>query len=1361
MPAKPSKSAAPPERERLLPPALVLTFTAMVGVGLALMFPRETLRERLLGQGRTMDGLTVAYLEAWSKAAPDDPGFMAVLAEQYARSGQLDEAEGMLARMQALQRADLSGTILRTRIDIAQQRTWAAQPDTPERAQFLAQAQALLKAATARRWTIAELQTLATQARELGATDASNAFYRELARADRGNADFWNRQLAESAVSGGNYRDAARALFAAQARAGTLAEQRALFLKAVQTLQSGNLLDEALAEAERHAGPLLDDPEVLRYLTKLALAANRPEQASRYVARLLKLSSLPGSHTASPAVQAARALAAAQPWAAQGVVFLDGPRGLALRDALQAAGMLHTRKAAASATDKADSAPATDKPTDRPFNAEDYDLAYRVFLAAGKLDQAQRVAETAVRRLPGDLLWRERLAQVAEWNRQPAVALQNWLAHAQASNDERAWDHVMRLAPGLSDDAAYLAALRHRARASDLRTVDAVVAAYERLGEPEQAMAFLDGLSHGPNAREVMERNAALAERAGKDGRAFALYTQLQERFGPRPAYALKLANLNYVHGRTAQALNALLAARAAAGTTQADALYWRTFTELAKLNQRDDLLDEGYRKLTASISGPQEDLCLRLPEGGPRNDCEDARTTAQQGDLTNLLAYYDRSPIDAGRIAEAFWRRHGSQDALQLTVYYYTQARAWPRVERLLASLTPAQLQAAEQSGRFLTYRAEYLRAIGQRERSMADLRRAANLPEASSQALGALLWAQVDMGTDSEVRALMRRLKSEAEDNPDLWGAFAAGHMRFQDGRSALHYLRRLNDGKQADPLWLGLTADAYEAIGQTDTAWRMRRQAWVALHQRWAEGGRMQVRLRADDEDDVAGGDEPGQPSRAELRRQTVALGQVFASGDVSRALVIQMLREDRAATAQARNAPRPAGAKSKLGDIAGLPPLDVAPPAAVVRREAAREAALSAAGRDVALAWALSSEANPLARAWLARHYARTLTRPAYAEIALALDSHDMEALDRVLERQAGRVPVTSQIEANLRLDRLGAAQTLAFEAQEVARTDDALQETLQDALLYNAQAIEPRVSFTHQKPLEYTEGSLAGGLRLWDGYDLNLRGTWRDQRSTDPTQLVNVPSSDRRADLSLGYRDNSKRWLATAGYREGLDRMATARFFGEWNQQGRLQFSTLAGLNQPAEESAALRVGGARDVFALGATYRLGLREFVGGRIEYSSFRGQDRSALGHGIVYDVEAGYRIRTAYPDYTVRVVGTHASYSANGGSLTSRMASLVPAGGEATPGFYMPQGFTQAGVLFGFGTGLLDDYTRKWRPFGEVGLLRDTRARQNFRMRLGVAGSVFGNDHLSLYISHETAARNGGVPLTELGARYRWLY
>ena len=199
-----------------------------------------------------------------------------------------------------------------------------------------------------------------------------------------------------------------------------------------------------------------------------------------------------------------------------------------------------------------------------------------------------------------------------------------------------------------------------------------------------------------------------------------------------------------------------------------------------------------------------------------------------------------------------------------------------------------------------------------------------------------------------------------------------------------------------------------------------------------------------------------------------------------------------------------------------------------------------------------------------------------------------------------------------------------------------------------------------------------------------------------------------------------------------------------------------------GYNQQADESSQLRVGGMKDVAELGATWRLGLREFVSGRVQYSKFYGQDRTALGHGMVYDVEAGYRIRTQYPDYTVRVVGTRAIYSANGGTLSPTMQRLLPADDdEATPAFYMPQSFTQAGVLFGFGTDLIDDYTRKWRPFMEAGALYDSRAGHNFRGQLGVAGSVFGNDHLSLYVLHETASRTGGTPLTEVGLRYRWLY
>lgn len=1397
-----SKSAAAPERERLLPPALVLTFTAMVGVGLALMFPRETLRERLLGQGRTVDGLTVAYLEAWSRVAPNDTGFMGVLAEQYARSGRLEDAEHMLERMLAVQGQDLTGQILRTRIEITQQRAYAAQPESPERAERLALMKDLLKQATAanvmRSWSLADLQTLATQSRQIGDADAAAILYRTLGTRDPANAEFYNKQLAGIALAGGNYRDSAQALFDAQARSKNLYEQRTLFLQALQTLQSGNLLDEALVQAERRGGKLLDDPEVLRYLTRLALAANKPDVAAKYVERLLKLSANKPSgaaqialaelrrdearHAAAPV--AVRRVSDSEPWLARGYVFLDGPRGVAMREQMGAFGVRHVAAdVAQGASVPVAAKPAAGNPTQteaqeaakaevaaavaagKAFNADDYDLAYRVFLAAGKLDQAQNVAQTAVRKLPNEPVWRERLAQVSEWNRQPMIALQSWLEYAQATNDERAWNNVMRLAPGLNDDRAYLAALRHRATGGNLKTIDEVVAAYERLGEPEAGMAFLDTLANGPNGRQVMERNAALAERAGRDDRAYALYGQLEKRYGARPLYALKRANMLYVKGQLQPAMDAMLPARRNAGPQ--DLLYWRTFTELARLTQRDDLLKDSYRQMMIAMAETHDDHCMKMPVGPARNDCLDEVRDTEEADFSNLIQYYDRAPIDAGRIAEAGWRKNGKLEQLQLAVYYYTRAHAYIRIERLLAGLTPEQRREAESSAAFLMRRAEYWRLTGDRDRSLADLRHAVGQSDADSEAYAALLWALVDMGTDSEVRAVMQRLKPEAESDPSLWGAYAAGAMRFQDGRTALHYLLKMQQGKSADPLWLGLTADAYEAVGQTSMAWRIRKQAWIDLHHQWSSAGRLGAEARHldSDEDDQPDGEEEdnqGGPARADLRRQEVALGQIFASGDVSRNLVIEMLRRDRAEVAARRSLPGDPKSPSQLGNVPGLPPLEVAPPAALTERDRRRQRQLSAAGREVALAWAMSSESNELARAWLARQYVNRLQRPAYAEISIALDNNDMNQLDRIMERQAGRVPVASQIEANRQLDRLSAAQTQAFETQDLARSDDTLQETLEDALLFNAQALEPRVTFLHQKPLEFYEYSLAGGARLWDGYAVNLRGVFRDQRTTDRTQLDNVPAADRRAELALTYRDTQKRWLLGVGRRDGLQSFTTARLTGQWNQEGRVSYTGTLGYNQPADESSQLRVGGMKDVAELGATWRLGLREFISGRVQYNKFYGQDRSALGRGMVYDVEAGYRIRTQYPDYTVRVVGTRAIYNTNSGTLTPTMQRLMPADDdEATPAFYMPQNFTQAGVLFSFGTDLIDDYTRKWRPFLEAGALYDSRAGHNFRGQAGVAGSVFGNDHLSMYVLHETSSRTGGTPLTEVGLRYRWLY
>lgn len=122
--------------------------------------------------------------------------------------------------------AELPGQILRTRIEITQQRAFAALPDTPERKQYVEKLGGLLDQAVTMKWGRTDLEELATTARSINALKPAQVFYQALAKSDPARAALWNAQAASAALAGGDYQQAADALFAAQSRATDPAEQR-------------------------------------------------------------------------------------------------------------------------------------------------------------------------------------------------------------------------------------------------------------------------------------------------------------------------------------------------------------------------------------------------------------------------------------------------------------------------------------------------------------------------------------------------------------------------------------------------------------------------------------------------------------------------------------------------------------------------------------------------------------------------------------------------------------------------------------------------------------------------------------------------------------------------------------------------------------------------------------------------------------------------------------------------------------------------------------------------------------------------------------------------------------------------------
>ncbi|MEM5370438.1 tetratricopeptide repeat protein [Paraburkholderia azotifigens] len=1304
-----STSPATPDRQRLFSPAVILVLGLLVGVMLALAFPREKIESRLLA-GANVDSLTIAYLEAWLRVDPDNAEVLSELTREYLKGQRISDATRILDRLAQSNDANARHSALAIRVSIAQKRLYSLKPNDPARPARIRELDALLHEALADRWDNEQLKMLAQQARGLNDNDLAARYYSLLARSDPAHAREWLAALAQTQLGNQQHRAAADAWFAAQAQATTLDEKRAAFIAGLRALQSGNDMAATMQAADAHIGDLADDPDTLRFLANLALSAGRPDLAEKYVKRLMKMSAL------DPA-QAFVLRASHEPKRAGGAGLVEQrtehgvwlraawyrppvSRGAALRRALgKASSATHVARVERIAV----SEPASGA------TASDYELAYRVFLANGDVANAQRIAQSAVDRDPQSIEWRARLAQVAEWNRHQDVALANYMAIATMRGTDDDWKQVARLAPGLNDNAAMLAVTLHQAdrQPGNLKLLDAVVFSYERVADPDSALRYLQSRFTGPLRRAAMERYAQVAERKGDDALALRTWRDLEREYGPNAAYGLKIGTMLYTRTQFDAALAAMNEAKRAAPASNDD--FWRFYALLADSNQNTLDARVGYRQLIA----------------GGKADPQDYEA------MTN---FFNDSPLDAGRLAEYAYRHGGPPRMLSEALYGYQRAHAWGRIGTLLASLTPEQLQAAGQSPAFLLARAEYERQTGANDAALRDIERAAMLDPNNPEARAAYLWVLNERGSDAALLAALRRHAGDAETDPQLWPAYGAAWLRIGDGRKALHYLHKQAAQAKQSPLWRLTFADALELNGRVDEAWRVRKQVWIELARRRRDPSHA-MPLPAAEEDD--------------LRGRYVALTQLYANGDRSRAVLIDMLRADRNGTGGSGNDEPPA---SELGDIGQLPPAK--------QDEIRKQQRLySSIAREAAISWAQNENASDMERAWLDKQYIDDSQRPVYAEAQLAINDGDVNELARLLDTLPDRVPRQNRVDAQALTGRTSAAQTSAFESVTREPDDEVMQAMAREQLLSNAQALAGAFRYVDQGSLRFTEESATGSMRITPSQNLQFRYQQRDQ-TVDGSQLAYAPKHDRLAEAIYGHKGQYDEEHATLGRRNALEDFTTARVDGTYSVTQRLTLTYALGYNQAATESTQLTVGGTKDLATLGFNYRLDPHWFGGARYEYARFHGQDRSTLGNGSLVEANVGYKIKADYPDYTIRAVFAHGQYNATG-TPGERLRVLLPDSTPFTAASFMPQTFTQGGLIFSFGDDLPEQYSKAWRPMFAGGPIRDSRAGWSGQAELGVAGSVFGHDQMLLYGVYQGVSSNHSTSVKEVGARYRYLY
>ncbi|MDD3353223.1 tetratricopeptide repeat protein [Zoogloea sp.] len=747
-------------------PRALVVFGVLVGLVFILMFPNPTL-ERSAIESRRGDLLTVAYLSNLLRTDPDNAELRFALASQ-----QISRNETQAARDTLRPLLDSPFPQLRAgshwRDWLSYRQAWLRAEEGSALKMALEGAMlARLRELSAEDWPEDMQISILQEAMALGERALVVDMLKRLAHRPGSAFDAgWYAEGARGLLAFGDYRGAAELFLLARQRATRLQARREHFLAAVHTLQAGNLLDEAIATAERELGDLGEDTETLYALVVLARACNRPDVADRLARRMIRLS-------------------LRDQWM-RWLAWEEG-RGGGVRPT---AGEMGPPLA----------------PPGLAFDERIYGLAYEAFVGNRNLADAYRVAESAVRQRPDDLAWRERLAQAAEWSGKPEKALEQWQVLATRKGSREAWEAILRLAPGLTDDAALLPALlwRYRTQGRDPAQLKEVIATYERLGLASEGVAFLQGEARGKASLVVLEALERLAERAGEVDLAIDTLLRIEAQAGPEPRRAERIVGLLVREGRVEEAFQALERARAV--TPGDDQDFWRLHGEVAVFAEKKDAARDSYRRIVAF---------------------EDASAL----EFTRYIELLRESdPVAAAAMAEKAWHRLGGLDALLRVLDHYSELGRQGDIGRLLAGLDAGQRQEAEASVRFLTLRGRHHEQQGRRAQARQDYLRALRLQPAAEGVREALLWLLIDGNDTVTLRAVLASHEETWSADESLQDVLAAAWLALSRPQRALdrYYTPRVR-AHQGDFLWMLTYSDALEQNGETERAWRLREGLW----------------------------------------------------------------------------------------------------------------------------------------------------------------------------------------------------------------------------------------------------------------------------------------------------------------------------------------------------------------------------------------------------------------------------------------------------------------------------------------------------------------------------------------------------
>lgn len=1282
MPNLKSNVALNNERPQAVPLWLIALLTLLICGALWLLFPKTDL-ERRLATSQDESELSINYLINLLRSDPNNESLQALLKAKQLRQMEIKRAAEEASRQALPTAVEALWKQWQSLYSDYQEAEKLSAKSTHQIDQLRPAVMQALRAIPRQDLSQEQMLYLASSSLVLRDTPFALELYEELAQhtADGAQRSQIYAEASRQLLGFSQYEDASRLLQKASVSAESTPQTREYLLNAIQVLQAANRSKDALALAEANLETLGDEPFILKKIVELARAAGQPATAEKYVKKLLKLSLLEQWHAAQAQVADAGNASAS---------FDDGAWSLKLP--MQPSNGWSMQQTATNAVPKKTKEPVL------PFDEQTYKLAYDVFLENRNLEDALRTAQAAVKQSPQNMVWRERLAHVAEWSGRSQLALDNWLFIAQGTKREDAWKAVMRMAPGLFDDHALTAGILHllHQRPNDPALLRSLVESYERQGTPQKAIDYL--LHHGKSP-EALVMLARVAERDGQTRLALDTWKRVFEIPEQRtPAHAMAAASMALLEGQPDLGLRWLVESQAYIHQPMPDeGDYWRFMGSLAQRQRDDQVAAQAFRKL------------LQTP---------DASISDYDG-IINILLRSNRE--EAAQLSLQAWEKFHSLRHLTQAFYLLEEAGDPGRLGSYLKKVmsSPDLSERLLNQPSFLHVLGMYYERTKQFDKAQAAFSKGLALTPESLQLRQSLLWLLIDSQDSLALSNLLARVESNWAQDLEMHDALSAANQNLSRPAVALQrYLQPQLQRKQEDFLWMMSYADALEQNQQADLAWRLRRELWLKQQAKEPKGKRSaQEWLTPQALDKVQ-------------RQARIRLTLNRAYGDDEMALMRELMRQD--LQTSGRNEYSPEAKELALAWLQDKGEYSAE------RGYLWQQYARSRGKKGNAPLWAqitiAIAEKDTAQASQLLDRYGDRLPRHDYLTAAVMAgdvrlaQTAGFDGLSNQPDDDTLHTALTEQLLAMSHFSDYG------FSQRQLSGIDEAEHKLRWHRPINSRWALELEADHTRRTINNFSfvsrpSSEHGAGLRLRRlspkaSTELML-GERRSLGTYHPVQLSHSLLFDNRwtLDASIGKELSMQDTLAMrmGGMKDRLALGATYQF----SRQDRLGLEV-------AGERYSVQTGGSRIGSGQHAT------------LQYTHSYRSETPSLEFGVFTSWHRYSRTDPA---------------SLSGPQLD--IFRYLPAGSSAGSDYLLPGNFRFSGIQVSTDTRYAQDYTRRWRPFASLALTHHSLNGAGYEARMGFSGSLLGPDHWMVGFNLSKTGLNNTGTSRELQLTYRLHY